>query len=115
MPDFPHPGELPAEWEGLFANGLGRGHRFCPFLWEDNGTGGSLCSIYPFRSNPCRLFGLEECDFFWKTSEPDDVSSEKKLLLMGRWLAKLVNAGKLPLTRAYVTAKRPKLLELNRV
>ncbi|MHC1724651.1 MAG: YkgJ family cysteine cluster protein [Syntrophobacteraceae bacterium] len=115
MPDFPSPGELPAQWEGLFGDGLGQGHRFCPFLWEDNGTGGSLCSIYQFRSNPCRLFGSEECDFFWKSPEPDDVSSERKLLLMGRWLAKLINARKLPLASSYVTAKRPKLLEFNRI
>lgn len=115
MPDFPTCGELPAKWKGLFGDGLGQGHRFCPFLWEDNGTGGSLCSIYQFRSNPCRLFGPEECEFFWKSPEPDDVSNQRKLHLMGRWLVRLINAGKLPLTRSYVTAKRPKLLKFNRI
>lgn len=115
MADFPHPGKLPARWREMFSNGLGRGHRFCPFLWEDNGSGGSLCSIYPYRSNPCRLFGFEECDFFWQSPEPDDVSNERKLLLAGRWLAKLINPRKLPLAAADLAAKRPKFLEFNRI
>ncbi len=115
MPDFPAPGALPKPWREFFANGLGRGHRFCPFLWEDNGSGGSLCSIYPVRSNPCRLFGLEECEFFWKSPEPDDLSNARKILLVGRWLVKLVNACKLPRATAGMTGKRPKLLEFDRV
>ncbi len=115
MPDFPAPEELPAGWREVFANGLGQGHRFCPFLWEDNGSGGGFCSIYPLRSNPCRLFGFEECDFFWKSSEPVELSSTRKILLIGRWLVKLVNARKLPLASTQITAKRPKLLEFNRI
>ena len=115
MPDFPMPGALPGRWREIFANGLGKGHRFCPFLWEDNGSGGGLCAIYPFRSNPCRLFGSEECDFFWRSPEPIELSSAREILLIGRWLVKLVNPRKLPLTCTDTTAKRPKLLELDRV
>jgi hypothetical protein len=115
MPDFPAPDALPAPWREMFANGLGQGHRFCPFLWEDNLSGGGLCSIYPLRSNPCRLFGPEECDFFRKSDEPDELSSGRKLLLMGRWLIKLVNARQLPATISNVTAKCPKFLEFDRV
>jgi hypothetical protein len=113
MPDFPSSCELPSQWQDIFGNGLGRGHRFCPFLWEDNNSGGSLCSVYPWRSNPCRLFESDECDFFWKSPEPVEISSERSLLLVRRWLANLVNTGKLPLPTAYVPAKRPEFLELH--
>jgi hypothetical protein len=99
MPDFPVPSALPVRWPEIFANGLGRGHRFCPFLWEDNRSGGGICSIYPLRSNPCRLFGSEECDFFWKSPEPVELSSRRKILLIGLWLIKLANPRKLPLAR----------------
>ena len=115
MADFPAPEALPGRWREVFANGLGRGHRFCPFLWEDNGSGGGLCSIYPLRSNPCRLFEFEECDFFWKSPEPDDLSSSRKILLIGRWLARLVSPRKLPQPITSVTGKRPKFPEFNRI
>ncbi len=115
LAEFPGACDLPGRWQAVFGNGLGKGHRFCPFLWEDNGSGGSSCSIYPWRSNGCRLFESEECDFFWKTPEPTGVSSEKNLLLMRRWLANLVNARKLPLACADVAAKSPEFLKLDRV
>jgi Fe-S-cluster containining protein len=88
MPDFPAPETVPAGWRDLFGNGLGKGHRFCPFLWEDNASNGGLCSIYGLRSNPCRLFGVEECEFFWKSSEPRELSNAPKILQLGRWLIK---------------------------
>jgi len=113
-PDFPVPDALPFRWREIFADGLGQGHRFCPFLWEDNTSGGGLCSIYPYRSNPCRLFGPEECDFFWKSNEPDELSDARKIMLLGRWLVKLVNTRKLPLAFANGTAERPKFLEFDR-
>ena len=115
MPDFPAPEALPGRWREVFANGLGPGHRFCPFLWEDNSSGGGFCSIYPLRSNPCRLFGSEECEFFWKSSEPVELSSRKKILLMGRWLTGLVNPRKLPPASTETAAKRPKFLEFDRL
>ncbi|MDR3567011.1 MAG: YkgJ family cysteine cluster protein [Syntrophobacteraceae bacterium] len=86
MADFPVPEAVPAGWGEFFGNGLGKGHRFCPFLWEDNATSGGLCSIYSLRSNPCRLFGIEECEFFWKSSEPGELSNGRKILKIGRWL-----------------------------
>ncbi|MGC9195551.1 MAG: YkgJ family cysteine cluster protein [Syntrophobacteraceae bacterium] len=91
MADFPFPERMPPGWKLLFADGLGRGHRFCPFLWEDNCSGGGLCSIYPLRSNPCRLFGVDECDFFWKSKEPLELSSRPKILKKTRWLIKHPN------------------------
>ncbi len=114
MPDFPATSELPSRWRRMFGNGLGKGHRFCPFLWEDGSSGGSLCSVYPWRSNPCRLFESDECDFFWNDPEPEEIASEKRLLLMRRWLANLINGRKLPLARTDVPAKRPELLKLDR-
>lgn len=114
MPDFPFPEALPERWREVFANGLGRGHRFCPFLWEDNGSGGGFCSIYPLRSNPCRLFESEECDFFWKSPEPAELSSGREMLLTGQWLIKLVNPRELPPAGADATAKRPEFLKFNR-
>ena len=86
MPNFPAPEELPEGWGELFGNGLGKGHRFCPFLWEDNSSEGGLCSIYRLRSYPCRLFGVEECEFFWKSTEPGELSSGGKMVKLGRWL-----------------------------
>lgn len=115
MPDFPCSCELPEKWRIVFANGLGRGHRFCPFLWEDRNSGGSRCSIYPWRSNPCRLFEVEECDFFWKNPEPIRISSERNLLLMGRWLANLINGRKLPPACTDIAAKSPEFLKFHRV
>jgi Fe-S-cluster containining protein len=115
MPDFPAPGVLPGLWREIFASGLGQGHRFCPFLWEDNGSGGGLCSIYPLRSNPCRLFEFEECDFFWKSPEPAELSNGRQILMLGLWLIKLVNPRKLPLRRTGTTAKRPKFQEFDRI
>lgn len=94
MPDFPKSCGLPDKWRDLFGNGLGQGHRFCPFLWEDQGSGGSLCSIYPWRSNPCRLFDSEECDFFRDSTEPAEISSDRNLLHMTRWLATLLSIRK---------------------
>ncbi len=96
MAVFPFPREVPPKWKELFANGLGKGHRFCPFLWEDNGTAGGLCSIYHLRSNPCRLFGVEECEFFRQTTEPEELSNRAKILKTARWLARNRNLRPLP-------------------
>jgi len=115
MPDFPDCPGLPERWRTMFGNGLGRGHRFCPFLWEDGNSGGGLCSIYQWRSNPCRMFDSEECDFFRNSPEPAEISSGKNLLLVRRWLANLVYCRKLPLARADVTAVGPELLKFDRV
>lgn len=62
-PDFPEDSLLPARWKRLFASGLGRGHRFCPFFRESAERPGSLCPVHPWRANPCRTFGREDCLF----------------------------------------------------
>lgn len=63
FPDFPKESIIPMHWKRIFGDGLGRGHRFCPFLWEVGGKAQSVCAIHPWRSRPCRTFGDEECDF----------------------------------------------------
>lgn len=62
-PDFPAGVEIPSAWINLFGAGLGPYHRFCPFLWEVDGEGLSLCAIHAWRPNPCRLFAEDECRF----------------------------------------------------
>lgn len=69
LPDFPAGVEIPSAWMRLFGAGLGPYHRFCPFLWEANGEGLSLCAIHAWRPNPCRLFAEEECRFL--LADPD--------------------------------------------
>lgn len=66
LPDFPRQTEIPVRWQQLFGNGLGKGHRFCAFLWEIDATGLSVCAIHPWRSNPCRAFEQDECAYFMK-------------------------------------------------
>lgn len=61
LPDFPAGAPLPPRWKRLFHEGLGRFHRFCPFLWQYDARGASLCSIHPWRPRPCRLFEKDEC------------------------------------------------------
>lgn len=63
LPDFPEDSIVPEGWKRLFGDGLGRGHRFCPFLWESPRPRSSHCSIHPWRANPCRVFEADDCEF----------------------------------------------------
>jgi hypothetical protein len=65
LSEFPANTPLPARWRTLFGTGLGRWHRFCPFLWEQPSMG-SQCVIHPWRPLPCRAFEKEECDYLKK-------------------------------------------------
>lgn len=69
LPEFPPEVPLPQSWREIFGNGLGQGHRFCPFLWEIRGTGRSLCAIHPWRPLPCRTFEREECEYLRKDTD----------------------------------------------
>ncbi|MEJ5348031.1 MAG: hypothetical protein WHS46_05025 [Desulfosoma sp.] len=61
FPDFPDPENPPHIWQFVFGQGLGYGHRFCPFLMHDRRGGHSFCAIHRYRPNPCRIFEEDEC------------------------------------------------------
>lgn len=61
FPDFPDPNHPPDAWRFVFGQGLGYGHRFCPFLLQDRRAGRSFCAIHRYRPNPCRIFEEDEC------------------------------------------------------
>jgi len=61
FPDFPDPNNPPDAWQFLFGQGLGDGHRFCPFLRHDRRSRRSFCAIHKYRPNPCRIFEEDEC------------------------------------------------------
>lgn len=61
FPDFPDPHNPPDAWQFVFGQGLGFGHRFCPFLMHDRRANGSFCAIHRYRPNPCRIFEEDEC------------------------------------------------------
>lgn len=61
FPDFPDPDNPPDAWRFAFGQGLGDGHRFCPFLLHDRRSGRSFCAIHAHRPNPCRIFEEDEC------------------------------------------------------
>jgi hypothetical protein len=69
LPEFPQAVSIPSRWQHVFGRGLGRWHRFCPFLWEDRSNGHSLCAIHPWRPLACRAFEQDECDFLKR--DPD--------------------------------------------
>lgn len=66
LADFPEGIRIPTHWMGVFGQGLGHWHRFCPFLWEDQLKGHSFCAIHPWRPLACRAFEEEECDYLKK-------------------------------------------------
>jgi hypothetical protein len=91
FPDFPLDTAIPPRWQRIFGDGLGRGHRFCAFLWELNASGRSLCAIHPWRSNPCRVFEEEECEYFMKDLEINSPFDPKAFSVACRRLSHLIN------------------------
>lgn len=63
LPVFPEGVLIPVRWQRVFGQGLGRWHRFCPFLWQERPEGRSFCAIHPWRPLACRAFEQEECVF----------------------------------------------------
>jgi hypothetical protein len=90
LPDFPDHAVLPSPWRRAFGNGLGRGHRFCPFLWEVEGSGNSICAIHSCRPNPCRMFERDECEFLRQDPAYIDLSHPDELLKGFRSLLRLI-------------------------
>jgi hypothetical protein len=69
LAEFPTGTPIPARWQVLFGAGLGRWHRFCPFLSEQPPRG-STCAIHQWRPLPCRAFEQDECDYLKKDPLP---------------------------------------------
>ena len=92
LPDFPSESIIPARWQRMFGEGLGRGHRFCPFLREERLSGGSLCAIHSWRSHPCRVFEAEECQFLLNDPEFQKLSDTAALNRIYHLLLRLVDA-----------------------
>jgi hypothetical protein len=93
FPDFPPDTKIPTRWQRIFGDGLGKGHRFCAFLWELDASGRSLCAIHPWRSNPCRTFEEEECEFFMKDLETNAFFPPEVFSVACRRLSRLINRG----------------------
>ena len=93
FPDFPLETKIPPRWQRIFGDGLGRGHRFCAFLWELDASGQSLCAIHPWRSNPCRAFEEDECEFFMKDLETNAFFPAEVFSVACRRLSRLINRG----------------------
>ena len=91
LPDFPEPAPLPSPWRRAFGDGLGKGHRFCPFLWEVEGSGDSICAVHFCRPNPCRAFERDECEFLRRDPAYIDLSHPDELLKGLRSLLRLIN------------------------
>lgn len=91
FPDFPESAAIPKHWQGLFGDGLGRGHRFCPFLWEGGIPGIGQCAIHPWRPNPCRIFEEEECERVLRDPGFIDPADPAPHLRFARRLARLID------------------------
>lgn len=93
FPDFPADTEICSRWQRVFGDGLGKGHRFCAFLWEWDASGRSMCAIHPWRSNPCRVFDEEECRFFMIDLEANPLFDPKAFSVACQRLSHLINRG----------------------
>jgi len=91
--DFPAEANIPIHWQRIFGDGLGRGHRFCAFLWEISASGRSFCSIHPWRSHACRVFEEEECKYFMKDEEINALFDPNEFSVACRRLSNLINRG----------------------
>jgi hypothetical protein len=93
FPDFPPGAEVPSRWLRIFGEGLGKGHRFCAFLWELEATGHSICAIHPWRSNPCRVFEEDECEYFMNDLAANPQFDAEAFSVACRRLSHLINRG----------------------
>ncbi len=93
LPDFPGGSEIPPRWRLVFGDGLGRGHRFCAFLWEFDASGLSFCAIHPWRSTPCRVFEEEECKYFMNDLKANPPFDPKDFSMACQRLSHLIYCG----------------------
>ena len=93
---FPEGVDIPARWRRIFADGLGPNHRYCAFLWEDNGRGLSLCAIHQWRPKPCRLFALDECRHLLSDPGFAPFLDHSRLVAASSRLCRLLDGRQLP-------------------
>jgi hypothetical protein len=91
FPDFPGETALTLRWQHIFGDGLGKGHRFCAFLWELNASGLSVCAVHPWRSNPCRAFEEDECAYFMMDLKKHPLFGPEDLSMACQRLSRLIN------------------------
>jgi hypothetical protein len=91
FPDFPRETAIPPLWQRIFGDGLGKGHRFCAFLWEINASGRSICAIHPWRSLPCRAFEEAECTYFKNDLKAHPLFVQEDFSMACRRLSRLIN------------------------
>ena len=91
FPDFPSETALPLRWQHIFGDGLGKGHRFCAFLWEHNASGLSVCAVHPWRSNPCRAFEEDECAYFMMDLVKHPLFRPRDFSMACQRLSRLIN------------------------
>ena len=91
FPDFPGETAIPLRWQSIFGDGLGKGHRFCAFLWEINASGRSICAIHPWRSNPCRAFEEAECAYFRNDLEEHPLFRSQDFSMACQRLSRLID------------------------
>lgn len=89
--NFPEDCDIPMKWQRLYGDGLGKGHRFCAFLWEVGGMELSQCAIHPWRALTCRIFEKEECDFFFDDLKTNNPYDEKSFSMTLRRLTNLID------------------------
>ena len=95
LQEFPPESRMPPSWRHIFGHGLGRGHRFCAFLWEHRRSGRSFCSVHPWRSRACRVFEEEECAFMKEDPGFKPSAERRRLVKTLRWLMRLLSGRKL--------------------
>jgi hypothetical protein len=91
LPDFPCETLIPLRWQRIFGEGLGKGHRFCAFLWEINASGRSICAIHPWRSLPCRAFEEAECTYLRNELKTHPLFVQEECSMACRRLSRLIN------------------------
>lgn len=96
LAEFPADSKLPDSWRDRFGKGLGPGHRFCAFMWENKPPGKSLCAVHPWRASPCRIFEADDCELFKKDADFILFSSSERLRILRRLLPRILRRKRPP-------------------
>ncbi len=96
LAEFPAESRLPSSWRAVFGDGLGPGHRFCPFMWERDRAGKSLCAIHPWRARACRVFEADDCASLKQDQDFVSFGSEAQLKTLQRLLPRILRRGLRP-------------------